>query len=88
MIKKIESMEQLKELSSIITNDSEYFIQLQGGLRSCKRIEFDGITGIFYIENCMSDTEQELTEQELFDESITNIGRALKAGHLFYESGD
>lgn len=50
-------------------------ILLQHGARSSKSIRFDSESGIFYIYNDIDDTDQELTEEQLFTES--NIGEAI-----------
>ena len=61
----------------------EYFILLNGGIRSSKNISLDGKQ--FCIFNSVDDTEQLLTEKELFDEGATNIGKAMKVGALWCE---
>lgn len=59
----------------------EYFINLNGGVRSSKTINWDGEK--FWILNQIDDSEQELTPTELDDESLTNIGKAIKLGSFY-----
>jgi len=80
--KQITSMEQLKRESQG-EQDVEFFILLNGNLRSSKRIVWDEEDRRFYIINFIDDTEQELTEAQLMDRDYTNIGYALTRGALF-----
>ena len=82
MPKQITSMEQLKRESQG-EQDVEFFILLNGNLRSSKRIVWDEEDRRFYIINFIDDTEQELTEAQLMDRDYTNIGYALTRGALF-----
>ena len=79
-MKKIESIKQLKNLAQR-EKGCDCFIALNGGLRSSKYIKFEN--GIFYIFNEIDDTEQELTEDELQNVSITNIGKAINLKSLY-----
>lgn len=77
---KIKSLEHLKDES----NGGEYqefFILLNGGGRSSKRIQWDEEDQIFYITNEIDDTEQELSEDEIMEDS--NIGHAINKGAFF-----
>lgn len=83
MVKQIKSINQLKDVLA----DGEvkdFFIQLHFGLRSSKAISFDG-DNTFYVLNEIDGTEQELTEQELMDSDITNIGKAINNGAFYLE---
>ena len=82
MPKQITSMEQLKRESQG-EQDVEFFILLNGNLRSSKRIVWDEEDRRFYIINFIDDTEQELTEAQLMDRDYTNIGYAMTRGALF-----
>ena len=75
-------MEQLKRESQG-EQDVEFFILLNGNLRSSKRIVWDEEDRRFYIINFIDDTEQELTEAQLMDREYTNIGYAMTKGALF-----
>ena len=73
---KIISVDMLKELSTHTL--IECFIELNKGLRSSKTVFYDAEEEKFYITNNIDDTEQVLTEEELFTES--NIGEAIIKG--------
>ena len=78
---RVTSVEQLKEILNC-PETKEFFIQLRG-FRSWKQISFDG-TDKFYILNEIDNTEQVLTEKELFDKNKTNIGEAITKGAFFH----
>lgn len=78
-MKPIKDIQELKELAK---KGCECFILLNYGLRSSKNIKWNEEEGKFWIHHEIDDTEEFLTEQELFDESITLIGKALKRGCL------
>ena len=82
MPKQIRTMEALKKEANS-EQDPEFFILLNGGLRSSKRIIWDENDKLFYIVNYIDDTEQELTEVQLMDKEHTNIGYAMTKGALF-----
>ena len=74
--KQIKTVNALKK--AIASGHNEFAILLSGGImRSSKHISYDGKK--FYVTNYIDETDQELSEKELFDEEITNIGRAMKA---------
>lgn len=75
---KIESVEQLKEESK---DAGDFFILLNYGLRSSKRIWWNGTH--FFILNNIDDTEEKLTPEQLYTES--NIGKAINVGSLYKE---
>ena len=77
-------MEQLKRESQG-EQDVEFFILLNGNLRSSKRIIWDEAEKHFFIFNYIDDTGQELTEAQLTDRNYTNIGYAITRGALFKE---
>lgn len=77
--KLIESVEQLKQLA---TDRCECFIALNGGLRSSKTIDWDPDEKTFWVLNEIDDSEQELTEDQLYTES--NIGEAIDK-HALYQ---
>lgn len=81
MAKRIETIEELKELAQE-DKEPEFYILLNGGLISRKRIVFNDDR--FYIMNWIDETEQELSEKDLFSD-LTNIGKALKNKCLFWE---
>lgn len=81
MAKQVKSMDQLKTILAD-GETKDFFIQLHFGLRSSKAISFDG-DNTFYVLNEIDGTEQELTEQELMDSDITNIGKAINNGAFY-----
>ncbi len=78
---KITSIERLNEL--IEDEKHEFFISLNGGLRSDKAIFFGDEEGTYYIINYIDDSEQTLTKEELFNTDLTNIGHAINSGALY-----
>ena len=74
----IESVDKLKELAK---DRCECFIALNGGLRSSKTIDYDDDEKTFWILNEIDDTEQELTEKQLYTESM--IGEAIDKKALY-----
>ena len=79
---KITSMEQLKK-EAVEEHDAEFFILLNGYLRSSKRIVWEEGAKRFFIINFIDDTKQKLTEAQLMDRGYTNIGFAMTKGALF-----
>jgi hypothetical protein len=82
--RKIMSLEELKK--EAIYNErkgmAEFFIMLNGGLRSSKRIAYYSETSTFDVHNEIDDSYQEdLTEKELL--SDTHIGVAIERGALY-----
>lgn len=81
MAKQVKSVNQLKTILAD-GETKDFFILLNFGLRSSKAISFDG-DNTFYVENSIDGTEQELTEQELMNSDITNIGKAINNGAFY-----
>jgi hypothetical protein len=77
---QIKSIEALKKEAN---HGAEFFIRLQGCLRSSKYIDWDEEARLFVIWNYIDDTEQELSEKQLMDRDCTNIGYAMTKGALF-----
>lgn len=63
---------------------SEFSIALKFGGRSSKHIELMPDNRL-YINNYIDGSEFTIKQNQLFDESITNIGKALTQGALYYE---
>jgi hypothetical protein len=82
--RQIRTIEQLKELAKD-ENGLDCFILLNGGLRSSKHIRYYPDDNIFYVLNLIDDSEQELTESQIFDSAYTNIGEAMKKGALIMD---
>jgi len=83
-MKKITSIEELKKES--IYDDrkgmAEFFIMLNLGLRSSKRIAYYPKTNTFDVHNEIDDSyEEDLTEEQLINE--THIGIAMERGAFF-----
>ena len=77
---KITSIEQLKAEAE---QGAEFFILLNYGLRISKDIVWDAEAKKLHVFNHIDQTEQHLTERQLMDERLTNIGYAMKRGALF-----
>lgn len=78
----IKDVAQLKELSK---NGLDCHIRLNFNFRSSKHIYYNEDTNIFEVINYIDDSEQFLTEEQLFDENYTNIGKALKHNALYID---
>lgn len=76
----VKSVEELKKLASV-EDGAEFFILLNFGLKSGKRIEWDEPSKSFCILNAIDDTHQDLTEEELATK--TNIVKAIKKGAFY-----
>jgi|GEM_PF-6683150 len=76
----ITSVEHLKKLATV-EDGIEFYILLNGGLMSVKRIEWDEPSKSFCIINAIDDTHQDLTEAELATE--TNIVKAIEKKAFF-----
>lgn len=84
MAKQIKSVEELKK--SIAQGHNDFYIILAGGgAKSSKWIDYDETSGLFAITNLIDDSEQDLTEKQLMNSHITNIGKAMKLGALIQE---
>ena len=87
-MKQIKSVEHLKTIC-VKANKGlkdcyewvEFFIVLNRGVKSSKTISFQG--DCFVVINSIDDTTQELTEQQINDDKITNIGKAIKLGSFY-----
>ena len=86
MATKVKNIEHLKQILNDRDGEThEFYIQLNFGLRSSKLMSYDG-ESVFYVLNLIDDTEQELSEEQLFDDSLTNIGKAIKQGAFYWIS--
>jgi hypothetical protein len=77
---KIESLQQLKKQSKC---GAEFFIILKFNLKSTKWIEWDEQNATFYVINFSDDSDQSLTDTQLFDRRYSNIGHAIHKGCLY-----
>lgn len=83
-MKQINSIEELKKEAAYDDRKgmAEFFIMLNFGLRSSKRITFFPETNTFDIHNEIDDSfEEDLTEEQLINE--THIGIAMERGAFF-----
>lgn len=78
---RVNSLDELKQMCDGVTTD--FFIQLNFGIRSSKQISYNKDTDTFYILNEVDDTEQELNSQTIMNEDYTNIGKAITLGALY-----
>lgn len=85
-MKKINSLEELKDVLSEEGETVEGFILLKGGIRSSKSMCNIG-NGQYSIINEVDDTEDTLTLEEFNDNTKTNIGYAITNG-MFYIYGE
>lgn len=76
----VTSVEELKRLAAV-EDGEEFYILLNYGVRSSKRIEWDEPSQSFCIVNEIDDTHQDLTEQELATK--TNIVKAIERRAFF-----
>ena len=80
----VKSLKDLKEL--LKAGYYEYRIALGGTaglIYSGKNIYYEPkLKKCFFINNCIDDSEQELTEKQLMNKKYTNIGDALKKNCL------
>lgn len=81
---RINSVNELR--NEIAKGHNNYFIALNFGARSSKFITTDDYERNFEIINEIDGSEQTLTEEELFDEKKTLIGKAIKYGALYMET--
>ena len=80
---KITTVEQL--FNKVAAGHTDYFIQLNFGLRSSKRIKLGDEDGTLEIINLIDDTTQTLTAEQIMGESYTNIGKAINVGSFWME---
>ncbi len=83
MATQVKSTDQLKTILAD-GETKDFFILLNFGLRSSKAISYDG-SSTFYVLNEIDGTEQELTEQELMNSDLTNIGKAINNGAFYLD---
>ena len=74
---RIESAQQLRE--AVLNGSHDFFIRLNFALKSSKTIDVEK-DGSFSVVNEIDGTEQTLTEEQLRDASLTNIGTAIERG--------
>lgn len=80
MKKRINSIEELKAESK---DGAEFFIFFPPFMKSSKHIWWDEEAGYFEIVNYIDGSEQALSESEMMDKSLTNIGEAIEKGSFF-----
>lgn len=76
----ITSLEQLKALSA---SGGEFFLTLKYKARSSKHIKWNETKSIFEVENYIDGSHQKLSPEELMNENLTNIGKAMLKNALF-----
>lgn len=79
---QVKSVSELKSMI-IDENKHDYFILLNGNLRSSKTIDVTDDCEKFCVRNEIDGTEQVLSESELMDRDITNIGYAIENGAFY-----
>ncbi len=83
MVKAYQRVKSLAHLKKLSTGGVEFFITLNFGLRSYKRVAWDEKRKRFKIVNHIDGSRESLTEKQLMDRAYTNIGYAIKLGSLF-----
>ena len=80
---KYIKIQNLEHFNNTLTEEEpqDYFIMINSSIRSSKSIFKDGDK--YNILNEIDDSEDLLTEEELFDTNITHIGSCLISGNLF-----
>lgn len=76
----VNLIDQLKKLA---VDGADFYIALNGGLRSSKNITYVQENNTFEIINEIDFSFDTLTEEQLFDRNFTNIGYALENNALF-----
>ena len=72
-------------LAAIERKPSRFFILLNYGAWSVKRIRYRPRQGVFSIHNEIDGTRQELTASQLMRPKHSNIGPAMRAGAFYAE---
>ena len=76
----VNSIDQLKKLA---VDGADFYIALNGGLRSSKNITYIPEKNTFEILNEIDFSFDILTEEQLFNRTFTNVGYALENNALF-----
>jgi len=85
--RQIKDVEELKKLATDAEGyDVDYAIMLVHGAYSRKGVQYEPEENLFWVYNHIDDSEQLLTEEQLFDTDYTNVGDAIKKGHFFVDS--
>ena len=79
VIHRVKDIQEIKDLSQI---SQDFFISLNGGMRSTKNIYWNGKK--FEVFNFIDNSEEKLTEKQIMNDKITNIGKSLKVGGLYW----
>jgi len=79
-MKKISGLEELKQESM---KGAEFFILLASVIRSTKHIRWDPEAKQFHIINRVDGSSQHLTEEQMMDKDVTNIGEAIRKGAFY-----
>lgn len=82
MALKITSLSDLKQQSS---EGGDFFILLNGYMKSSKRIQWIPAERLFHLFNYIDDSRQKLTESQMMNLDFTNIGLAIRSGSFFKE---
>ena len=80
-MKRIKTLKQLK--ANCKDTFEEFFILLNYNLKSSKTIEYLPTIKIFNVINEIDNTRQTLTEKEIINDDITNIGKAIRLGSFY-----
>ncbi len=72
-------------LDAIVLKPVRFFILLNYGAESSKRIGYDRRRRVFKVRNLIDGSRQELTASQLMSPKHSNIGPAMRAGAFFAE---
>lgn len=83
---KIESVSHLRDI--LQANEGNGYLDFAlvlggGGMFSRKEMMYDSESKKFLINNCIDDSEQDLTEKQLQNKKYTNIGEAITKGSFY-----
>ena len=81
--KAITSITKLRELTN--KEAKTFWLVLNHGLYSKKKIKYNTKTKTFSILNFIDDSRQKLTEKQMNNQKFTNIGLAIKKHALILE---
>ena len=82
---KVIQVRSIAHLKKLCKNHHDFFIALNHGIKSSKDIEYDSKINCFYILNLIDGGYQQLTDRDLMNKDVTNIGTAIKKGAFYVQ---
>ena len=83
MPKGFKLITSLEELEAESEDTSEFIVRLNGGIASRKIITWDKEKKKFWVVNCIDDSEQILSREDMMDRRLTIIGDAIRKNAFF-----